>query len=282
MTSVSSGIAIVLAATALLIGGVWTWRRRSRPDPELTRKAMHIGMGLVATTLPWLFDRTWPVLALCGGMAVAFLVLKLCLRRSEFGAAMHDIGRDSRGDIYFALSVAMLWLLAGGDRLLYVVPMLVLTLGDAMAALVGRRYGRRHFDDRRGSKTLEGSTALFVVALLSAAVPLALSGRVALGPGLLTATTLALLATLLEAMAWHGLDNLLVPIGAFLILRDSLGLDATALAWRLAGAVGCVAVALLARTRTTLSDSALAGAAVFGYLVWALGVSLVAAPLLAR
>lgn len=280
--SVWGGIAIVLASTGVLVAGVWTWRRRSQPEPELTRKAVHIGMGLVATTLPWLFDRTWPVLALCSGLALAFLVLKLFLRRSEFGVAMHDIGRDSRGDMYFAVSVAVLWLLAGGDRLLYLVPMLVLTLGDAMAALVGRRYGKRHFDDRPGGKTLEGSTTLFVVAFLCAEVPLVLSGRVTLGAGLLMATTLALLVTLLEAMASHGLDNALVPIGAFLVLRDSLALDSTALVWRLAVAVGCVAVALMARSRTTLSAAALAGLAAFGYLLWALGASLVAAPLLAR
>ena len=264
------GMTIVLVLTGALLGGVRAWRRQAAPAPEHTRKAVHIGMGAVASTLPWLFDRTWPVLLLCGGLAAAFVALKAFARRSDLGQAMHDIGRDSRGDFYFALSVAALWLLADGDRLLFLVPVLVLTLGDAVAALVGRHYGRRYFDDGRTGKTLEGSVALFIVAFVSVQAPLALAARVAPIDGLLMATTMALLVTLLEAMAWHGLDNVLVPIGAYLLFRSALMLDTMALAWRLIVAVGFVGAVAASRTRTTLNDAALASAALIGYLVWAL------------
>lgn len=265
-----TGVAVVAALTGVLVAGVWAWRLAAKPDPEHTRKAVHIGMGLLACILPWTFDRAWPVLALSGGMTAGLVGLRLFARRTELGAAMHDVGRASGGDFYFALSVAVLWLLAAGDRLLFLVPALVLTLGDAMAALVGKQYGRTFFDDRRGGKTLEGSSALFVVAFLSVLAPLVLSHRQPLAAAVLIATTMALLVTLLEAVAWHGLDNVLVPVGAFLVLRESLDLDVAALTWRLAVAVSCVAVVALARSRTTLSDAALAGAALVGYLVWAL------------
>jgi phytol kinase len=264
------GLTAVSVLTSALVAAVWTWRRAAHPPAEHTRKAVHVGMGLVAATMPWLFDRTWPVLLLCGGMTVGLVGLRLFARRTALGAAMHDVGRASGGDVYFAASVAVLWLLAAGERLLFLVPALVLTLGDATAALVGTRYGRRYFDDRRGGKTLEGSGALFVVAFLSVLVPLALAQRGPLLPIALVAATMAVLVTLLEAVAWHGLDNVLVPIGAFLVLRDSLGLSELALAWRFAAAVGCLCLVVLARSRTTLSDAALAGAALVGYLVWAL------------
>ena len=264
------GAAIVLGLTGLLLGGVTWWRTVARPEGEHTRKAVHVGMGTIASALPWLFAGTAPVLALTGGLALVFVGLKLFARRSALGEAMHDVGRDSRGDLYFAISVALLWLLARGDRLLFVVPVLVLTLGDATAALVGRRYGRRFFDDRRAGKTFEGSAALVLVTLLSLAAPLTLSGRTTPLAALLTATTLAVLVTLLEAMAWHGLDNVFVPIGAILLLRTSIDLDAPSLAWRLVAAAACLGVVTLARARTTLRDAALAGAALAGYLVWAL------------
>lgn len=264
------GIAVVLGLTAALMGGVWWWRTVARPASEHTRKAVHVGMGAIATTLPWLFDRTWPVLTLCGGLAAAMVALKLFARRSTLGAAMHDVGRRSRGDLYFALSVALLWLLARGDRLLFMVPLLVLTLGDATAALVGRHFGRRYFDDRRTGKTFEGSAALVVVTLASVWAPLALTGRMAPVDALVLASTMALLVTLLEAMAWHGLDNVLVPIGAYLLLRASVDLGTAPLVGRAAAAVGCVGIVALARDRTTLRDAALAGAALVGYLVWAL------------
>lgn len=265
-----AGMTVIATLTGALVGAVWTWRRLAAPDPEHTRKAVHIGMGLLACLLPWTFDQTWPVLALSGGMTAGLVALRLFARRSELGAAMHDVGRSSGGDFYFAVSIAVLWLLAGGDRLLFLVPTLVLTLGDAMAALVGKQYGRTYFDDRRGGKTLEGSGALFAVAFVSVLVPLVLAARGALVPVMLTAATMALLVTLLEAVAWHGLDNVLVPIGAFLVLRDSLTLTETGLMVRLATASGCVGIVALARSRTTLGDAALAGAALVGYLVWAL------------
>ncbi len=265
-----AGAAMVLGLTGLLLGGVAWWRTAARPEGEHTRKAVHVGMGTIAAALPWLFEGTWPVLGLAGGLALAFVALKLFARRSALGEAMHDVGRDSRGDLYFAVSVAALWLLAGGDRLLFVVPVLVLTLGDATAALVGRHYGRRYFDDRQAGKTFEGSAALVLVTLLAVAAPLTLAGRTSPLEAVLIAGTLAVLVTLLEAMAWHGLDNVFVPIGAFLLLRTSLDLEPAALALRLAVAVACLGVMALARTRTTLRDAALAGAALAGYLVWAL------------
>lgn len=264
------GIAVVVALTSGLLASVWTWRRRLQPAAEHTRKAVHIGMGLVASVLPWLFDRTWPVLVLTVGLAAAFVALKAFGRRSDLGAAMHDIGRESRGDLYFAVSVAALWLLSDGDRLLFLVPVIVLTLGDAVAALVGQRFGRRYFDDGQTGKTLEGSAALFVVTFLSVVVPMTLAGRMPLVDGALLATTLALLVTLLEAMAWHGLDNLFVPIGAYLLVRSGVMLSTSALVWRLAVAVAVVAAVATSRRRTTLSDAALAGAATAIYAAWAL------------
>ena len=92
-----AGIAVVMAACGLLLGTVAWWRKRSQPPAELTRKAVHVGMGLIALTLPWVFDRTWPVLVLCGGLAAAFLALKIFARQSPLGAAMHDVNRSSRG-----------------------------------------------------------------------------------------------------------------------------------------------------------------------------------------
>ena len=268
-------MAIVTALCGVLLGAVTWWRRTGQPPPELTRKAVHVGMGLIALTLPWLFDRDWPVLVLCGGLGLAFLGLKRFARRSSLGAAMHDVPRSSRGDLYFAVSVAVLWLLAAGDRLLYVVPVLVLTLGDAVAALVGVRYGQIRFDGRATGKSVEGSAALFVVTFLSVHLPLTMAERVAPVDGILIAATMSVMVVLVEAAAWRGLDNVFVPVGAFLLLRawipDDAALPTASLAWRLVVIVALLGVVLWARARTTLRDAALAGAVVFADVVWMLG-----------
>jgi phytol kinase len=266
-----TAMAVVAAACGVLLGGVTWWRRTAKPPAELTRKAVHVGMGVIALSLPWLFDRTWPVLVLCGGLGVAFLALKLFARRSALGEAMHDVGRSSRGDLYFAASVAALWLLAEGDRLLFVIPVLVLTLGDAVAALVGVRYGQIRFDGQATGKSLEGSVALFIVTFLSVHLPLTLAERVAPIDGILIAGAMSVMIVLLEAVAWRGLDNVFVPVGAFLLLRVWLMLDTAGLLWRLAVIVVLFGVVLWARRRTTLQDAALAGAILFASVVWMLG-----------
>ena len=271
MPSPLAGMALVTLACGVLLGGVTWWRRASAPSAELTRKAVHVGMGLIALTLPWLFSARWPVLALCAGLGAAFVALKQFGRRSDLGAAMHDVNRASLGDLYFALSVAALWVLAAGDRLLFVVPVLVLTLGDAVAALVGVRYGRTRFDGRATGKSAEGSAALFVVTFVSVHLPLTLSGRVGALEGILIAATMAVAITLLEAVAWRGLDNVFVPIGAFLLLRTWLPLEAVELAWRLGLILTLLVVVAAMRARTTLRDAALAGGVLFGFLAGTLG-----------
>ena len=78
-------------------------------------------------------------------------------------------------------------------------------------------------------------------------------------------------AVLLEAVAWRGLDNVFVPVGVFLLLRVWLTLDVAGLLARLAVIAMLLGVVLWARRQTTLRDAALAGAALFGFVVWALG-----------
>ena len=60
------GMALVLAALGLSFAGIALWQHLAAPHPELPRKLMHVLMGLVASSFPWLFDSAWPVLLLAG------------------------------------------------------------------------------------------------------------------------------------------------------------------------------------------------------------------------
>ena len=79
------------------------------------------------------------------------------------GAVAHRVERATFGELYFPLSVAWLfWLTCGDDPLLFVIPILMLTLADAAAAVVGARYGLTPYIG--AGKSLEGSAAFAVVA----------------------------------------------------------------------------------------------------------------------
>ena len=262
----------VLAALGLLLAGLKVADGRGRFHPEVLRKGVHVGMGLVVLPFPWVFDRVWPVVVLailaCGVMVATRSIRWL---RRGVGTVMDGVGRQSLGEIYFPVAVTILFILSRGDWLLYVVPILMLTLADAVAALVGIRYGQLQYQTSDGIKSLEGSLAFFLVAFFSAHLPLLLLTGTGRAEAVLIATILALLVMLLESVAWRGLDNLFIPLGAHAFLRIYLGEDAETLAIRLLVAVVLIAFAVAWRGRSKLDDSALIGCGLFGYTTVLLG-----------
>lgn len=266
------GIAAVLAAMGALFGLLKLLERLAHPHPELLRKLLHVGMGLVVISLPWVFAARWPVLLLAALSAGALLCVKWVPRLHDgVGSVMTGVHRASFGEVCFPVAVAALIVLSRGDRLLFAVPMLILTLADAVAALVGIAYGRLLYVTSDGLKSAEGSIAFFSVAFLSVHVPLLLFTDVGRAEALLIAAIIGLLSTLLEAIATRGLDNLLIPLGAYAFLRLYLHATPEALVLRLVVTVSLVAFALAWRRRTSLDDSALMAAALYGYAAWMLG-----------
>lgn len=57
-------IVAVILCTAGLMAGLAVYQRRRSPHPEWVRKLMHMGSGLIALSLPWLFSEAWPVIVL--------------------------------------------------------------------------------------------------------------------------------------------------------------------------------------------------------------------------
>lgn len=273
------GLAVVPAVLGALLGGLRLYQKWGTPHPELVRKLLHIGMGLVAVSFPWLFDRSWPVLVL-GALSIAGMVALRRVKglRVTLGPVVSGVRRVSLGEIYFPLAVAILWHLylfeesAPEHRvLLYCIPLLLLTLADAMAALVGVHYGRWQYTTADGLKSTEGSFAFFLCAFLCVHVPLLLATDTGRLETLLIAVLLAWLAMLFEAIAWAGLDNLVLPLVAHLLLKIYLNLPAAELEVRLAVTAGLMVFVLFYRTRTTLQGSAVLGACLVGYISWALG-----------
>jgi phytol kinase len=243
--------------------------RRRVLGPEATRKLLHTGSGLMTLSFPYVFHTVQPVLLLTASTAAFLAVVGFVRPRgARLAGVTTGVGRVSFGELYFPLSVAVLfWLTHGHDPLLFVIPILVLTLADATGAIVGARYGLTPYTG--SSKSLEGSVAFAIVAFFCIHVPLVAWSSVGRVESLLMAATLALLVMLLEGSAWRGLDNLFIPIGGYLLLRAYIGLDAPALAARLAVTAGLVALIVLYRMRTTLEDDSLVAGAFFCYVAWA-------------
>jgi phytol kinase len=263
-------VGMALTAFLLLFGALQICARTSSARPETTRKLLHTGSGLLTLTFPFLFRDIWPVLLLTGASALVIATVKfLPAARQHFGAVANRIERHTLGEIYFPLSVALLfWLTRGEHPLLFVVPVLLLTLADATSALIGGRYGLTPYTG--GSKSFEGSVAFVVVAFFCVHVPLLLWSSVGRTESLLIGATLALLIMLLEGSAWRGLDNLFIPLGGYFLLRAYLPMDTRALLTQLIVTSTIVLLIVLSRRRTTLEDDSLVAAAFLTYVAWAI------------
>ena len=224
MLTTWTAIAVLQTTFLMLLAAVSRAAAREELRPETSRKVLHTGAGLLALVLPLAFRDVWPVVLMVGVTTTALAVIRLVPAvRRRFGAAAYRVGRDSYGEFYFLVAVvALFWLTEAEASVLFAIPVLILTLADTTAALVGSRCGRTAHPSAR--KTIQGSMAFAGMAFLCASVPLLLWTSVGRVESLLIAATMALLLMLLEASAGRGRDNLLIPAGGYLLLRCCLPL----------------------------------------------------------
>lgn len=209
---------------ALLLGGyIFTLlalaeslRRRLGLDASLTRKVIHIGVGMSSWTLHGLFDRPHFFLLGC----VFFGLLTFLDWKYGFVASMSSSDATNLGTVYFPLAAGAVALLLWETPPLMVAALMPLTWGDGVAPVVGQRYGRHPYTVAGHQRTLEGSFGFFAAALLFTWLALWLipgsptvTARAALLPALLVALTTAIT----EAVSIRGLDNLLVTAVAVVI-----------------------------------------------------------------
>ncbi len=177
---------------------------------------VHIGTGLYALCLPWLFPDRWPVYFLVGVTLLVMLVLRL--PGSRLGKTLHGVERQSYGDLLLAVSVGLCLFLAGDELFLYVLPIAVLTLADAAAALAGSTYGTRFFKVEEGRKSLEGSAVFFTVTMLLSMICLMLMTPIEPANIIVLSLIVAGFGTFVEAASWRGFDNLFLPMGLLIFL----------------------------------------------------------------
>jgi phytol kinase len=215
------GMALVLAALGSLFLLARHGRARGWMTAEYSRKFVHVGMGCIALTFPWLFTQTRPVLVLAAIAAGALLAVRaIPFARARFGCVLLEVKRRSYGEFAFVAGVAAAFFLAHGDPMSYVIPVAVLTFADTLAAVVGTRFGTHRFATLDGTKSLEGSLAFLATAVACVAIPLAVAGRAQAAP---IACVSALALTLVEASAWAGLDNVAIPLLGGILVRALCG-----------------------------------------------------------
>ena len=179
---------------------------------ELWRKAIHAGTLVLPV---WIAVAPDPLRL--RGLLLAFLfflavdLARLCVpplarwseRRIGPYLRPRELQRPTSAHYLTFAAVVLAWMAPRG---IAAAALAFPALGDAAAAIVGRRWGRR----RWGEKSLEGSAAFFVGCVAGGLVFLPDQATAVLAAGVVT--------TLVEALPLPVDDNLSVPVVAALAL----------------------------------------------------------------
>ena len=191
-------------------------------NQAFTRKIVHIGAGLWIWGELYFFDHWYYGIIPFG----TFIVFNYVFYRYQIFKAM-DTAESTPGTVYFALSMTvlfgLLWRTGGQvDRVpIAAAAAMAMTLGDAFASIVGRRWGRHTYTILGHVRSWEGTAAMATWSLLSIFLTLRLLPGSTLSPHsvpwpiastVLLSLVGTIVATAAEALSPAGTDNLSVPL----------------------------------------------------------------------
>lgn len=211
---------IICASCALII------RRFTRVPEEIYRKLLHIIVVCSAPVLLYTFS-SWQnaVLASIFFAAIIYPVLSLA---EHLKCYSNILAERNRGEIkrsliavfaMFTVIITICWGMIGAKYLAIAV-ILGWGLGDATAALVGKKFGKRHFKWKfvDNKKTYEGTLAMFVVSFISIISILILNSVLPWHGYIPAALISAGAGSFVELSTKNGLDTITCPAAILAIL----------------------------------------------------------------
>lgn len=209
----------------LLVAGEFSLRT-FHLESEVTRKFLHAFSGISCSVFPFIFKDHFWILAL----ALVFFFIFWISRKYGFLKSIHGISRKSRGSLIFPLIIYLLFLLYKFFQLPvydYLVPLLVMSISDPMAAwggYLGRIFSEKYHKKRilyknsPVSKSLSGSIFFFFSATIMIFTILSCFTVYSCISILSIAVAVSFPATVVEAIAYQGWDNFFVPAVCLLLI----------------------------------------------------------------
>ena len=204
---------LILLAGTVVLGISEFVRRHLKIRNEDSRKTYHVVHGLIMASAPFLVSYNIII-----AMEALLILEMIAIKRFNLLPWLYKVGRVSWGE-YFGVGAVILIALMKPNKWVFLAAMLHLGIADAVAALVGTRYGKNHQFKVFGQiKSIPGSLAFYgaSVVITTVVIVAAQSGNDAL----LLLATVPILATLAEAASPFGSDNFVIPVLVVLVLNS--------------------------------------------------------------
>ncbi len=207
------GVIIAIFYIGIVIASGKFFEKKSK---EASRKFIHIMLApywiiaiiffddvIWASVMPFLF-------VIINYLSCKFNIIKQMER--------DEAEKDGYGTVYYALSLLILSILTFGPLknktdvygpIVALTGVLVMALGDGFAAIIGKKVKSFEYKVGKTKKTIAGSATMFLISLVIITIFLA---YFKIPMWFLKALVISLIATILEAVAIKGLDNIVVPI----------------------------------------------------------------------
>ncbi len=204
---------IIFATCALIL------RKITKIPDEFYRKILHFILLGSTPVFLYVFS-TWQGSVLAS-VSFAVLVYPILSLGEKLEGYTNILAERKSGEIkrslitvfgMFAVVITICWGLLGAKYLALAV-ILGWGIGDAAAALIGKKFGKHHLKGKfiDGKKTLEGTVAMFIVSFITIITVLILNSQLSWYLNMSISIIAAGVCSIVELNTKNGLDTLTCP-----------------------------------------------------------------------
>ena len=220
------GTCITLLYIVVMVGTMMLARKLFFIPDELFRKILHF--ILLGAYIPLVFAfSAWWMAAIFTAALIVFLFPALSIA-GKIPIFSTFVNERKKGEFKssMVLAVGMMTFSVTVCWGVFKDPYLVLAsvyawgIGDGLAALIGKRYGKHkiRWKIADGKKSVEGSLTMFLCSLVSVFAVLLIRGGIGLPLCIAIALLAALVSTVAELCAKNGLDTVICPVSAMIVI----------------------------------------------------------------
>ena len=221
-----SGVGITALYIIVAVGIMLLVRKCFTIPDELFRKALHF--VLLGAYIPLVFAfEAWWMAAIFAASLIVILFPALSIA-SKIPMLSTFIIERKKGEFLssmvlavgmMAFSVTVCWGLFA-DRYLVLASIYAWGIGDGLAALVGKRFGKHKIRWRLADekKSVEGSAAMFLCSLVAVFTVLMVRGGIGAIMCFVRALFTAIVSALAELCAKDGWDTVICPVSAMIVI----------------------------------------------------------------